>query len=145
MRDYEQADVIPPGVPPAKRPPARTGAPQYGIFAANFPLTDDELTASFPIMTNRKKLFGLTIAATIAADSAGATLGRQVRECTAGEFQLRTAERLFKFIRSSTPRSFRLRKSPAGSSKPRVWSGVRPDLSAFWLYFVHCRQAQGLW
>ncbi len=64
-RDYEHADVILLGVSRSgKTPTCLYLALQYGIFAANFPLTEDELeSGSLPAMlnTHRPKLFGLTI------------------------------------------------------------------------------------
>jgi [pyruvate, water dikinase]-phosphate phosphotransferase / [pyruvate, water dikinase] kinase len=63
--DYERADVILVGVSRVgKTPTCVYMALQYGIFAANYPLTDDDLEASaLPARLNvhRRKLYGLTI------------------------------------------------------------------------------------
>jgi regulator of PEP synthase PpsR (kinase-PPPase family) len=65
VRDYERADVILVGVSRSgKTPTCLYLAMQYGVFAANYPLTDDDLESrklpraldGFP-----QKLFGLTI------------------------------------------------------------------------------------
>src|SRR5450631_958150 len=54
VRDYERADVILIGVSRSgKTPTCLYLAMQYGIFAANYPLTEDDLDS--------RKLFGLTI------------------------------------------------------------------------------------
>ncbi|MEL6869712.1 MAG: pyruvate, water dikinase regulatory protein [Pseudomonadota bacterium] len=64
-RNYEQADVILLGVSRSgKTPTCLYLALQYGVYAANFPLTDDEFeSGELPplVMQNRKKLYGLTI------------------------------------------------------------------------------------
>ena len=65
-RDYERADLILIGVSRSgKTPTCLYMALQYGIFAANYPLTEDELESSRlpPVLVpHRKKLYGLTIA-----------------------------------------------------------------------------------
>ncbi|MGI9331428.1 MAG: posphoenolpyruvate synthetase regulatory kinase/phosphorylase PpsR [Gammaproteobacteria bacterium] len=65
-RDYERADVILIGVSRSgKTPTCLYLALSYGIFAANYPLADDELdTGKLPDILSgyRDKLFGLTIA-----------------------------------------------------------------------------------
>lgn len=65
-RNYDRADVILLGVSRSgKTPTCLYLALHYGIYAANYPLTDDELeTGTLPdiLLENRKKLFGLTIA-----------------------------------------------------------------------------------
>jgi len=67
-RNYEMADVILIGVSRSgKTPTCLYLALQYGVFAANFPLTDEEFdSGTLPeILVNQKqKLFGLTIAPT---------------------------------------------------------------------------------
>lgn len=67
-RNYEMADVILVGVSRSgKTPTCLYLALQYGVYAANFPLTDEEFdSGSLPeILTGQKnKLFGLTIAPT---------------------------------------------------------------------------------
>jgi regulator of PEP synthase PpsR (kinase-PPPase family) len=65
VRDYEHADVVLIGVSRSgKTPTCLYLALQYGIFAANFPLTEDELeSAALPgaLRAYQRKLFGLTI------------------------------------------------------------------------------------
>lgn len=64
-RDYARADVILVGVSRSgKTPTCLYMALQYGVFAANYPLTDDDLEHSeLPrsLQTHRQKLYGLTI------------------------------------------------------------------------------------
>lgn len=64
-RDYDRADVILVGVSRSgKTPTCLYMALQYGIYAANFPLTEDDLErARLPdsVEPHRHKLFGLTI------------------------------------------------------------------------------------
>jgi [pyruvate, water dikinase]-phosphate phosphotransferase / [pyruvate, water dikinase] kinase len=64
-RDYDHADVILIGVSRSgKTPTCLYMALQYGIFAANYPLTDEELeTGTVPkaLLPHRRKLYGLTI------------------------------------------------------------------------------------
>ncbi len=64
-RDYDHADVILIGVSRSgKTPTCLYMALQYGIFAANYPLTDEELeSATLPkvLLPHRRKLYGLTI------------------------------------------------------------------------------------
>ncbi len=65
-RDYDAADVILLGVSRSgKTPTCLYLAMQYGVYAANYPLTDDELeSGTLPdfLLRQKKKLFGLTIA-----------------------------------------------------------------------------------
>lgn len=65
-RDYEAADVILVGVSRSgKTPTCLYLAMQYGVYAANYPLTDEELEGgTLPdfLLNQKKKLFGLTIA-----------------------------------------------------------------------------------
>lgn len=67
-RNYEMADVILVGVSrTGKTPTCLYLALQYGVYAANFPLTDDELdNGSLPdfLVKQKQRLFGLTIAPT---------------------------------------------------------------------------------
>jgi regulator of PEP synthase PpsR (kinase-PPPase family) len=67
VRDYERADVILTGVSRSgKTPTCLYLAMQYGIFAANYPLTDDDLESrKLPRALEgwAQKLFGLTIKA----------------------------------------------------------------------------------
>jgi len=64
-RDYEHADVVLIGVSRSgKTPTCLYLALQYGVFAANFPLTEDELeSGALPaqLRPHQRKLFGLTI------------------------------------------------------------------------------------
>lgn len=64
-RNYEMADVILVGVSRSgKTPTCLYLALQYGVYAANFPLTDDELeSGNLPevLVQQKDKLFGLTI------------------------------------------------------------------------------------
>jgi regulator of PEP synthase PpsR (kinase-PPPase family) len=65
VRDYERADVILVGVSRSgKTPTCLYLAMQYGIFAANYPLTEDDLESrNLPpaLEANSRKLFALTI------------------------------------------------------------------------------------
>ncbi len=67
VRDYERADVILIGVSRSgKTPTCLYLAMQYGVFAANYPLTEDDLEARHlphALEAHAKKLFGLTIKA----------------------------------------------------------------------------------
>ena len=64
-RNYERADVILVGVSRSgKTPTCLYMALQYGVFAANYPLTEDDLeTSRIPavLLPFRAKLYGLTI------------------------------------------------------------------------------------
>jgi regulator of PEP synthase PpsR (kinase-PPPase family) len=64
-RDYDRADLILCGVSRSgKTPTCLYMALQYGIFAANYPLADEEFeTGRLPpaLMKHQKKLYGLTI------------------------------------------------------------------------------------
>jgi regulator of PEP synthase PpsR (kinase-PPPase family) len=65
-RNYDVADVILVGVSRSgKTPTCLYLALQYGVYAANYPLTDDELeNGKLPdfLLEQKQKLFGLTIA-----------------------------------------------------------------------------------
>jgi len=65
-RNYDVADVILVGVSRSgKTPTCLYLALQYGVYAANYPLTDDELeNGKLPdlLLEHKHKLFGLTIA-----------------------------------------------------------------------------------
>lgn len=67
VRDYERADLILVGVSRSgKTPTCLYLAMQYGIFAANYPLTEDDLESrKLPpaLEAYVRKLFGLTIKA----------------------------------------------------------------------------------
>ncbi|MGH8221554.1 MAG: posphoenolpyruvate synthetase regulatory kinase/phosphorylase PpsR [Woeseiaceae bacterium] len=66
-RNYEMADVILVGVSRSgKTPTCLYLALQYGVYAANYPLTDEEFdSGTLPemLVRQRSKLYGLTIAA----------------------------------------------------------------------------------
>ena len=100
-RNYDMADVILIGVSRSgKTPTCLYLALQYGVYAANFPLTDEEFdSGNLPeiLSTQRSKLFGLTIAPTRLQQirRERRALGKyssaqQVR------YELREAEKLFK-------------------------------------------------
>jgi regulator of PEP synthase PpsR (kinase-PPPase family) len=65
-RNYEMADVVLVGVSRSgKTPTCLYLALQYGVYAANYPLTDEEFdSGTLPdiLVKQRRKLFGLTIA-----------------------------------------------------------------------------------
>ena len=65
LKSYHQADVILVGVSRSgKTPTCLYLALQYGVYAANYPLTEDELedgTLPAALMEHRSKLYGLTI------------------------------------------------------------------------------------
>jgi hypothetical protein len=65
VRDYDRADVILVGVSRSgKTPTCLYLAMQYGVFAANYPLTEDDLESRRlprPLDAHLRKLFGLTI------------------------------------------------------------------------------------
>ncbi len=100
-RDYEKADVILIGVSRSgKTPTCLYLALQYGVYAANFPLTDEEFDSGVlpKILSKRQsQLFGLTIAPTRLQQirRERRALGKyssaqQVR------YELREAEKIFK-------------------------------------------------
>ncbi|MGH8193346.1 MAG: posphoenolpyruvate synthetase regulatory kinase/phosphorylase PpsR [Woeseiaceae bacterium] len=100
-RNYEMADVILIGVSRSgKTPTCLYLALQYGVYAANFPLTDEEFdSGTLPdiLVSQKSKLFGLTIAPARLRQirKERRALGRystaqQVR------FELREAEKIFK-------------------------------------------------
>jgi regulator of PEP synthase PpsR (kinase-PPPase family) len=100
-RNYEMADVILIGVSRSgKTPTCLYLALQYGVYAANFPLTDEEFdSGTLPdfLVSQRSKLFGLTIAPARLRQirKERRALGRyataqQVR------FELREADKIFK-------------------------------------------------
>ena len=100
-RNYDVADVILIGVSRSgKTPTCLYLALQYGVYAANYPLTDEEFEkGELPelLLTHKKKLFGLTITPERLRQirRERRALGRystaqQVR------FELREAERLFR-------------------------------------------------
>lgn len=100
-RNYDMADVILVGVSRSgKTPTCLYLALQYGVFAANFPLTDEEFdSGTLPdfLVAQQRKLFGLTIAPARLRQirKERRALGRystaqQVR------FELREADKIFK-------------------------------------------------
>lgn len=100
IADYDQADVVLVGVSRSgKTPTCLYLAMQYGVYAANFPFTDEEFeTGKLPakVMSNKHKLFGLTI-----SPSRLQQIRRERRAhgrySTAQQvrFELREAEKLF--------------------------------------------------
>lgn len=100
-RNYDMADVILVGVSRSgKTPTCLYLALQYGVYAANFPLTDEEFdSGTLPdfLVAQQRKLFGLTIAPARLRQirKERRALGRystaqQVR------FELREADKIFK-------------------------------------------------
>ena len=98
---YDQADLILTGVSRSgKTPTCLYLALQYGVFAANFPLTEDDMeTGRLPksLQDHRQKLYGLTIAperlTQIRSErrpGGNYSSARQVR------FELRSAERMYR-------------------------------------------------
>lgn len=67
IRNYQQADVILVGVSRSgKTPTCLYLALQYGVYAANYPITDDEFESGVlpaRLLEHRNKLYGLTITA----------------------------------------------------------------------------------
>ncbi len=101
MRNYELADVILIGVSRSgKTPTCLYMALHYGVFAANYPLTDEIFeTARLPaaIEAQRNKLYGLTIS----ADRLRQVRSERRPESTYASpkqvgFELRTAEAIFR-------------------------------------------------
>jgi len=100
-RNYDVADVILVGVSRSgKTPTCLYLALQYGVYAANYPLTDDELeNGKLPdfLLQQKHKLFGLTIAPDRLREIrkerrplGNYSTAQQVR------FELREAEKLFR-------------------------------------------------
>jgi [pyruvate, water dikinase]-phosphate phosphotransferase / [pyruvate, water dikinase] kinase len=112
--DYAHADVILVGVSRSgKTPTCLYMALQYGVFAANYPLTEEDLEAGkLPerLQSYRRKLYALTIAPERL---------QQIRNERRPES--RYSSRAMPF-RLSTPRSARSRRSPVASSTPRASS-----------------------
>jgi len=100
-RNYEMADVILLGVSRSgKTPTCLYLALQYGVYAANYPLTDEEFdTGLLPefLLKNQSKLFGLTIAATRLQQirKERRALG-QYASAQQVRYELREADKLFK-------------------------------------------------
>jgi len=100
-RNYDMADVILIGVSRSgKTPTCLYLALQYGVYAANFPLTDEEFdSGSLPefLLKQRQKLVGLTIAPTRLQQirRERRALG-QYSSAQHVRYELREAEKLFK-------------------------------------------------
>jgi regulator of PEP synthase PpsR (kinase-PPPase family) len=98
--DYTRADVILIGVSRSgKTPTCIYMAMQYGIFAANYPLTEDDFEGKqlpAPLRTQTAKLFGLTIAPTrlqqIRNERRPGSRYASLSQC---EYEVRSAEGLF--------------------------------------------------
>ena len=100
-RDYERADLILVGVSRSgKTPTCLYMALQYGIFAANYPLTEEELeSARLPaaLVPHQKKLYGLTIAPERLQQIRNERRpNSRYSSPSQVEFELRTAEAIFK-------------------------------------------------
>lgn len=100
-RNYDMADVILIGVSRSgKTPTCLYLALQYGVYAANFPLTDEEFdSGSLPdfLLKQRQKLVGLTIAPTRLQQirKERRALG-QYSSAQQVRYELREAEKIFK-------------------------------------------------
>jgi len=100
-QNYEVADVILVGVSRSgKTPTCLYLALQYGVYAANFPLTDEEFdSGALPdlLLKHRDKLFGLTIAPTRLRQirKERRPLG-QYASTQQVRYEIREAEKLFK-------------------------------------------------
>ena len=101
ITDYSEADVILLGVSRSgKTPTCLYLALQYGIFAANYPLTEDDLEKRvLPrfLATQRHKLYGLSILPNrlqqIRSERKANSRYASIEQCM---FELREAERMFK-------------------------------------------------
>lgn len=101
VTNYEHADVILVGVSRSgKTPTSLYLALQYGIKAANYPFTDDDMDdLSLPdfLKPHKKKLFGLTIDAQRLIDIRGERLANSkyssARQC---RMEVREVEKLYK-------------------------------------------------
>tara|TARA_R110002111_G_scaffold163164_1_gene229432 strand:- start:170 stop:994 length:825 start_codon:yes stop_codon:yes gene_type:complete len=100
-RNYEKADVILVGVSRSgKTPTCLYLALQYGVYAANFPLTDEEFDrGELPdiLLKQKQKLFGLTIAPTRLRQirKERRPLGKYSSAQQVG-YEVREAEKIFK-------------------------------------------------
>ncbi len=100
-RNYEMADVILIGVSRSgKTPTCLYLALQYGVYAANFPLTDEEFdSGTLPdfLIKQKQKLVGLTIAPTRLQQirKERRALG-QYSSAQQVRYELREAEKIFK-------------------------------------------------
>jgi regulator of PEP synthase PpsR (kinase-PPPase family) len=98
--DYERADVILIGVSRSgKTPTCIYMAMQYGVYAANFPFTEDDFESKqlpASVRAHTPKLFGLTITPTrlqqIRNERRPGSRYASISQC---EFEVRSAENLF--------------------------------------------------
>ena len=98
--DYERADVVLIGVSRSgKTPTCIYMAMQYGVFAANYPFTEDDFDSKHlpaPVRGHTRKLFGLTIGAArlqqIRNERRPGSGYASIAQC---EFEVRSAENLF--------------------------------------------------
>jgi regulator of PEP synthase PpsR (kinase-PPPase family) len=98
--DYERADVILIGVSRSgKTPTCIYMAMQYGVFAANYPFTEDDFDSKqlpAAVRGQTRKLFGLTIGPTrlqqIRTERRPGSRYASIAQC---EFEVRSAENLF--------------------------------------------------
>ena len=100
-RDYERADLILVGVSRSgKTPTCLYMALQYGIFAANYPFSEEELElARMPpaLVPHQKKLYGLTIAPERLQQIRNERRPNSRYSSTSQvDFEVRTAESIFK-------------------------------------------------
>lgn len=100
IQDYEKADVILVGVSRSgKTPTCLYMALQYGIFAANYPLTDDDFEKQrLPekLSRFRHKLYGLTIAQErLQQIRSERKPNSRYSSASQVEFEIRTAQALF--------------------------------------------------
>ena len=98
---YDEADVVLVGVSRSgKTPTCLYLALQYGVFAANFPLTEGELehrSLTSRLSRHRDKLFGLTIGpARLEAIRSERTPGSRYASPAQVSFEIRQAEALFR-------------------------------------------------
>ncbi len=134
---YDKADLILVGVSRCgKTPTCLYMAMQFGIRAANYPLTEDDmerLTLPTALRAHQHKLFGLTI------DPDRLTAIRNERKPNSRyssyaqcEFEVREVENLFRRenIRTSTPRIFRWKRFRRRFWWRKVWSGVSNRFAA---------------
>ncbi|MFC0119699.1 posphoenolpyruvate synthetase regulatory kinase/phosphorylase PpsR [Pseudoalteromonas xiamenensis] len=106
VKDYEKADIILVGVSRSgKTPTSLYLALQYGIKAANYPMTEDDLeSGSYPrcLLPYKHKLFGLTISperlSAIREERMANSRYASIRQC---RMEVMEVERLFK--KNKTP------------------------------------------
>jgi regulator of PEP synthase PpsR (kinase-PPPase family) len=99
-RDYSKADVILVGVSRSgKTPTCLYMAMQYGIFAANYPLTEEEFESGklpMPLDAFRSKLYGLTIHSVRLQQIRKERMEGRYSTPQQVNFELREAEKLFR-------------------------------------------------